>query len=567
MSVDVRGTCVRIIALVLIVSVVAIGNAQDRRRFPGNRRPDARPLTQEEKKKAVEAIDRLIEQVKTDKTIGPDKIDGAISTISAAARALPPDELLAKLYLLQKHRTDSAIPTPRKRLSRDNRLDCHILSTQIRALQNAPPEKVKAHPCAEAFPGAVPDGAKRVSRKIEVKTDAPGWHNYGIYGNPGSPYWHSTGLYAAPGEVVTVAADKSVIDKGLSVRIGCHSDRLWRNRSWARAPDVCVRAPITAEQTKVASAFGGLIYVESPPDLKLPPFSVTVSGAVEAPYYVHGKTDLKQWRTSIRNDPAPWAELQGRKIILSLPAADVRKLDDPKELMDFWDGIMDLYAELFGRPAERRRIERFVADVQISAGYMHSGYPLMAMLDITSTMVYKPRIEANRHHGIWGLFHEIGHNHQNRDWTYRGTTEVTVNLFSLYVMEKVCKLPTGGHGCVTKGWRERRIKQYFAEGAKFDQWKADPFLALAMYIQLQHEFGWKPFTQVFAEYRELPDEKRPKTDDQKRDRWLVSFSKTAGRNLGPFFQAWGVPTSDAARASIADLPKWMPKDMPAGQKK
>ena len=31
-----------------------------------------------------------------------------------------------------------------------------------------------------------------------------------------------------------------------------------------------------------------------------------------------------------------------------------------------------------------------------------------------------------------------------------------------------------------------------------------------------------------------------------------------GRNLGPFFQAWGVPTSEKARVSIADLPAWMP---------
>ncbi|NQT83440.1 hypothetical protein HQ563_10470, partial [bacterium] len=60
----------------------------------------------------------------------------------------------------------------------------------------------------------------------------------------------------------------------------------------------------------------------------------------------------------------------------------------------------------------------------------------------------------------------------------------------------------------------------------------------------------------------LPDDQRPKTNDQKRDQWMVRFSRTVGRNLGPVFQAWGVPTSEKARASITDLPVWMPDDIP-----
>lgn len=107
------------------------------------------------------------------------------------------------------------------------------------------------------------------------------------------------------------------------------------------------------------------------------------------------------------------------------------------------------------------------------------------------------------------------------------------------------------------------MKDYFAGGSDFDKWKSDPFLALAMYIQMQEEFGWEPFKKLFSEYRGLPDDQRPKTDDQKRDQWMVRFSRTVGRNLGPFFQAWGVPTSEEARASIAELPVWMPDDIPA----
>jgi hypothetical protein len=63
-------------------------------------------------------------------------------------------------------------------------------------------------------------------------------------------------------------------------------------------------------------------------------------------------------------------------------------------------------------------------------------------------------------------------------------------------------------------------------------------------------------------HRGLARGEQPKNDDEKRDQWMVRFSRAAGRNLGPFFQAWGVPTSEKARASIADLPPWMPEGFP-----
>lgn len=518
---------------------------------------------------AVKTLDEIIAGVQKDKKIAPDAVDQAVSVIAAAAEKLEPEELLAKLDKLQQYRADSAIPMPGKRLAKGKKLDWQILTSQIRALKKVSPEKVTAHPCAEGFPGVVPAGADRVTEKVEIVTDKEGWDNRGIYGNPGSPYWHSTGLYAAPGEVVTVTVPDSVAGKGVYVRIGCHSDRLWRKNSWLRPPDICIRRTVEQAETKIANAFGGLVYIETNADLTIPAFSAEISGAVRAPLYVHGKTDIAKWKETIRKYPAPWAELAGEKLIITIPSKDVRNFDDPKALMDFWDGIMDHYARFLGKGLKRRRTERFVSDVQISAGYMHSGYPLMVGLDITSTIIDVERVTANGHSGVWGLFHEIGHNHQNRDWTFRGTTEVTVNLFSLYIMDKVCGLGLGGHGAITAEARAKNIKNYFAgEGEPdFGKWKSSPFLGLIMYIEMIEEFGWEPFQKVFAEYRTISEDARPKTDDDKRDQWMVRFSKTVGRDLGPFFQAWAIPTSEKARASIADLSPWMPEELLVNAKK
>ncbi len=352
-------------------------------------------------------------------------------------------------------------------------------------------------------------------------------------------------------------------DRGLLVRTGAHNDGLWSLDSWRRAPDVCRRDPLTQPVTRTANAFGGPIYIEVRPDCALGTVDVEIAGAVEAPHFVLGKVDPVQWRTEVRNRPAPWAELETRKVILTVPSTVVRHLEDPVELMELWDHVLDSCAELVGRPLDRPRPERYVTDTQISAGYMHSAYPIMTHLDVAPIFVDRRRIMANGHLGVWGFFHEMGHNHQSGDWTFGGAGEVTVNLFTLYVFDKVLGDMDGAHPAFTPEARAKKLREYLAGGASFEKWTSDPFLALIMYLQLQQAFGWDAYKRVFAEYRDLPDHERPRTDDEKRDQWLVRFSRTVGRNLGPFFQAWGVPTSEGARASIADLPPWMPPDWPA----
>lgn len=517
---------------------------------------------------AIEKLDKMIETVK--QTGKVENIDEAVATIEAAGENMETAELLEKLDVLQEHRKDRLLPKPEKALANNQKLDWAILTRQIRGQKDLPVDKVKAHPAAKAFPGAVDIKAKRVKKAVEIRTDRPGWRNKGIYADSRKKDWQSTGLYAAPGEVITVTVTEKATDAGLSVRIGAHSDLLWRHNKWRRAPEICRSFEIKEVVTKAANAFGGPIYIVTPHDCTLGRFNVTIDGAVEMPWYIAGKTTAEEWK-KMRDNPAPWGELQTAKVVLTLPIEHVKGIDDPAELMEFWDGVMDSCADLLGKGHDRKRAERFVTDTQISAGYMHSGYPLMAGLDIGSTFVDKARIVRNGHGGVWGLFHEIGHNHQNSLWVYRGTTEVTVNLFSLYVFEKMCGLGPKDkvHGGVLPANRERSLKKYLEDGKKFEKWQRDPFLALYMYSMMQEDFGWEPFTKVFKEYRAADESELPKNDDDKRDQWMVRFSKMVGKNLGPFFDAWGVPTSDEAKKSISSLPTWMPADFPevkAGRK-
>ncbi len=489
---------------------------------------------------AAKALEALIGYGEQSIELEEKEVAQAAQVVSRAVRSLP----LGDKLLLPKIRTLGEPLT-----SREGPLARLALTLELREMKDLPPDKLQAHALAAEFPGAVPADAERVNRTIEIDTSVPDWH--------------STGLYAAPGEIITVTVPDKAAGEKLKVRIGCHSDTLWDKAEWKRCPDICRAYFVNTAQTHAANAFGGLIYVVVPRKSGLGKISIKISGAVEAPYYVLGQTDLAKWREDIRYLPAPWAELATDKVVLTVPSKVVRELDDPKALMEFWQEVLDACAELATIPLKRSRPERYVADMQISAGYMHAGYPIMTHLDVAEVMVDKDRLITDVHGGVWGLYHELGHNHQSRDWTFSGTGEVTVNLFTLYVLDKVCGLPPSTRRNFSEEGRAKMLKSYLETGTDFEEWKRKPFLALLMYIQLQETFSWDAFKSVFAEYRNLPANERPKDDDEKRDQWMVRFSRTVERNLAPFFEAWGVPTSEAARNSIADLAVWMPENFPA----
>ncbi len=472
-------------------------------------------------------------------------VEQASATITAAARALPSNDatFLPKLSRLASNDKVATVPTPKTPVLKSD-LGPRLAATfQAMTAKILPPEQVKPHPATRVFPGEVPPNMPRMACSLTLDTTVPAWH--------------STGLYAPAGGVVTVEIPESAAGKKLWLRIGSHSDSLWNLDKWERFPEISMRVQLAKPSTKAASPFGGLIYIEVPDKCDLGGVSVKISGAVVAPYFVLGKTKLADWKNRLRKEPAPWAELECSKVVVTVPSSFVRTLDDPEPLMKVWERIVELEDDLAGTIAERRRPERIVCDQQISAGYMHSGYPIMTWMDQPKNFTSKDALLK----GNWGIFHELGHNHQSKLWTFDGAGEVTCNIFTMFVFDRLCGVPPG-KGRVGLDEVAKNYAKHVASGKSFDFWKKEPFLALSMYVQLQDAFGWDAYKKVFAEYHAAPKEEQPTNDDEKRDQWMVRFSKAVGKNLGPFFQTWGVPVSQSALAEISKLPAWMPAGFP-----
>lgn len=399
----------------------------------------------------------------------------------------------------------------------------------------------KIDPNAADFPGVVAENAPRIERTLALDLDAP--------------QWVSTGLYAAPGENISITVPLALTTGAYRIQIGCHSDRNWHHDAWKRHPQIVTSATIKQPITTLSSPFGGLIYVVADRRYSKDPVNVTIKGGVMSPRFILGTTTNETWISECEKSGAPWAELQGKHLILSVPISEAKKVSDPKKLMELWDTIMDAYSELDGNPLPNRP-ERIVADRQISAGYMHSGYPIMTWMDdsVPLSLSYD-RLTTQ---GTWGHWHELGHNRQRQEWTFEGTGEVTNNIFTIFMMERFAKKPLRDR----IGAKAKDIEKYFADGSPFERWKSDPFLALCTYADLIEGFGWDSMKQYFRSYEQSSFGPKPKGDQEERDQFLVRYSKITGKNLSPFFLRWGIPTSDAAKQEVRLLPVWTPPYWP-----
>ena len=399
-------------------------------------------------------------------------------------------------------------------------------------------------PAADIFPGIVPHEAKSapvLSLRCEASSDG------------GGQVWHSTHRYARPGERI----DLSIVSSSTALRggkkeaavrrgqwrlkIGCHSDDIGMLPEWHRMPSITTLSDIVGTSASCVSPFGGLVFVEQC-SVHAPSIDCSISGGVVAPHFIQGH--------EFCDGPAPWGEITGELVSLCLPRTELVKAQKKGDLpaaITFWDSVVRHHHELSSPPYGNRR-ERIVTDVQLSCGYMHSGYPIMAHMDFASRALNVEKLVSE---GDWGMFHELGHNHQKQWWTWDATTEVTVNLFTMYTMEHLIGRSPDNMSLLGTDKGRTKVQTWVDSGKPRSGWNKDPFLALYLYSQLIDAFGWSVLKEVFRTYEENPPKFDRASGDDKMAEWASRYSQIARHDLQPFFEAWGfrVPAQKS-------LPPW-----------
>lgn len=385
----------------------------------------------------------------------------------------------------------------------------------------------------------------------------------------------STGLYAAPGELVIVDVPA---DYSLSIQIGAWDDNLSAVLNAPRDPLIFTRMQLAPGRNYVRNLYGGHIYIFAARPVKTP-VTLTFTGPVKSPDFELGKTNNAAWVTAIKNSCVPYLELRSRNIIFVVPRdyCVTRNILDPESIMTEWDRAIDMdyykWEGLVENPATGYDLApvlpwRVVQDIKPSAGYGHSGFPVVTYNDYGWFDEFT-NLTSIKKGWAWGTFHEIGHNNQQTNyWSWSTLGETTNNLFSFKVahrqsIEKNNPAAWPPYHPAVNSMFPQALAFAAAAGAKnFDGTDTridDPFARITPFAQIFDKIpadwgypgqpeGWEFMTELYKKARRATHASN--NDQDKKDfvyETLCDFTKTDWRL---FFSAWGINISTVSLNAI-----------------
>lgn len=255
----------------------------------------------------------------------------------------------------------------------------------------------------------------------------------GTYGNM------LTGLYAPAGEVIKVEMSAEDVKNtgGIKVYIGQFLSNGGQNNIWAarelnRMPCIGNMMTVSDGTAYVGSFLGGPIYVA--PNKNCTKFTVTITGAVNYPHYIHGYTTREEFE-ECRASTAPYFDLEvwDDSVRHSGPAsrAAAFSYDELQDAAILWDKIACVSNQVPAGSAGSTGIN-FLYDPFIAAGSMvafvgrHTvNCPLSCL---TAALDARSAIN-NAGEDFWGCIHEFNHHYQK--FGFSPGDEVTNNAVSL----------------------------------------------------------------------------------------------------------------------------------------
>ncbi|WP_373302621.1 M60 family metallopeptidase [Streptomyces atratus] len=323
--------------------------------------------------------------------------------------------------------------------------------------------------------------------------------------------------------------------------------------------------PLTAGANTVTDPHGGPVYLTLAGRGERAGVLVR-SGAVPMPVFALGRTSEADYQQQLDTLTAsPYVELHAPHTILTLTreGALLYRGEDHAALLGLVETIIDSHARISGldgsRPVHRRKagpyhfteVSKVPAGVGAYATHGYNGFP-RAYLDRATT------VEGLRTRG-WGLYHELGHLHQQFAYKPGGLTEVTVNIYSL-AAQRTLKQPSNLLTVdATTGltYFQSAQRKFGTAGLSYEK-SFGAYEKLVPLRQLELAFG----DDFWPRLHKLVREENPQsqyTENDKRYRALATCSsRVAGYDLTDFFvNTWAFPIDATGKAELAalNLPK------------
>lgn len=291
----------------------------------------------------------------------------------------------------------------------------------------------------------------------------------------------------------------------------------------------------------------GLLYVlyHTTDDTALPVKINFVTGKING-YFDKAKHTADDWRKMLDKTIGPYFDVVGEYAHLTFPVSDfIKHTPDGRALIDTYDRLVYLEMEFMGLVKYDKMFKNrmyFHIDTNPDAAYMYASAYRTAYSAATMPVVCglaKPG--AN----YWGPAHEAGHINQTRPGLkWQGTTEVTNNIYSLYVQTSfgaASRLVTDNvYGKYVANPGANTILGGGLAHAEGNIWeKLVPFWQLKLY--LMDVLGKTDFYKdLFEHYRVTPDlVAGSSTDGVYQLDFVRNVCRVANLDLTAFFEKWG----------------------------
>ncbi|MEV2267511.1 M60 family metallopeptidase [Nonomuraea africana] len=366
----------------------------------------------------------------------------------------------------------------------------------------------------------------------------------------GTTNFHPTGLHLPAATPLTVQVDAP---DGLlpTLHVGApdtHPDVIYKNpRAY----------PLSAGVNTVTDPGGGMVYLSLIGEGQKAKVKF-LGGAVPVPTFVLGETTESDFQSQLDTlTAAPQVELLSPYGIVTVTRDGMLawREQDHGGLLTVLETIISSHAAISGLTDRERSPLPFHL---VEAPRMPTGAGAYATHGWTAyPRTYLDRlitVEGLRTRG-WGVYHELGHQHQQMAYKPTDLTEVTVNIYSLAAQRTL-----GQPSNLTKPDAKTGLTPYQSALPKLPSSGYvkgfGAFEKLVPFRQLELAFG----DDFWPRLHRLVRAERPASDWTETDkRWgylALYTSRTAGRDLSGFWTRWGAPVTAEylARVSALGLP-------------
>ncbi|WP_316783443.1 M60 family metallopeptidase [Pedobacter frigiditerrae] len=420
---------------------------------------------------------------------------------------------------------------------------------------------------ARLFPGLVDQSEPRIQNReftLDLNFVNQTANNLRIAAAPRPQF--STGFYAAPGELIKIIVPAGV--NGLNMQIGGHTDNLSGKVPLLRDPIIYAVKALYPGVNYMRNIYGGTIYINASFAIT-EPVKFIISGAVASPDFVLGVDTDAGWIAKVKASKTPWLELRTKRVVFLVPTDRVLtkinagQLSNATALMtewnnkfelDFnaWMGLSDNAADI--KDQSPQGPWRGVLDVQLTLGYGHSGIPFVGLNDSYWFNSFTSLPDLFSSAGMWGTYHEFGHNcQQSNVWSWSTLGETTNNLFNFKVANRINADYKILHPAVTSNFPTAIAWASSAIGTRnFDSTSDavinDPFARMTPFVQIFELYGYGAMTKLYTEARRA--QRFSLNDIDKHDFTYEKLSEYCQIDLIPFFDAWGIAVSPLSQAKI-----------------